>query len=760
MSLFQRLFKQIMIILVLTIGTFGVANAALDYCWKDSYGRGVGTIPNNCPAGMKKEGALCYRPCEDGYESSTLGACLQKCKPGYRNDGLFCRKAEYHVEEFPWQFSDPLDDSGMWDRCKARYGANGCEKRGAVVVQKCQAGETHILGFCRPPTPDCKAEGYAGQFDLSCTKNTYFKKIYEAQCASDQEIDAGLCYKTCAAGSYGVGPVCWNRCPTIRGSKWVECGAGCSASAAACASNTTDMVLSVLDAAVSIASLGTASGGISAIKNGVKEGATEGIKAVAKQYGKSFSNSFTKGWGDLGSLSGRVQKGIDAAQLGNNIQAQTRTTIAFVGGVQEIVGKDISQAEMDFQIAQLALGTASLLDPSGVLGIAAAYTKPVCSLVSAGSEETHPTGPAELMMSDPNSLYSVIARRLDLLNSELTVINAMRAEAKAATDNFHAGMQTSYASKREPLEKSFLALERKATFYASRMTDAQKQFVSAELDVLKTQLDRINGYLGMWGNGVRQYPEPKKTQYGHLMKTLNNFNNEAAALAKERTEKMAMLRTVIADAERLAGSGAPSTAARSVTAAITAGNNLATYLFYSDGSYARSSSNVAVGFDAGYPTNMPGGWKGIPSGWQSGINAGLPYRGTAKGYMWSSGDYLRLNGFTVDAGYPIGMPGGWRNMPAGWSGQVDAALYFPPWDKHYFFKGNEYVRLTGVTVDAGYPAKLPGGWQGMPTEFSAGIDAATFRNGHVYMIKGDYYIRFTGTKVDAGYPKPMSRWPE
>jgi len=40
------------------------------------------------------------------------------------------------------------------------------------------------------------------------------------------------------------------------------------------------------------------------------------------------------------------------------------------------------------------------------------------------------------------------------------------------------------------------------------------------------------------------------------------------------------------------------------------------------------------------------------------------------------------------------------------------------------------------------------------------VDAATYRNGHVYMIKGDSYIRFSGTQLDEGYPKPMSRWPE
>src|SRR5271170_7621512 len=29
-------------------------------------------------------------------------------------------------------------------------------------------------------------------------------------CGAGQENDAGLCYKKCAAGYHGIGPVCWN----------------------------------------------------------------------------------------------------------------------------------------------------------------------------------------------------------------------------------------------------------------------------------------------------------------------------------------------------------------------------------------------------------------------------------------------------------------------------------------------------------------------------------------------------------------------
>ena len=45
-------------------------------------------------------------------------------------------------------------------------------------------------------------------------------------------------------------------------------------------------------------------------------------------------------------------------------------------------------------------------------------------------------------------------------------------------------------------------------------------------------------------------------------------------------------------------------------------------------------------------------------------------------------------------------------------------------DKIYFFRGDQYVRLTDTVVDPGYPRPIAGNWNGLPTEFAEGIDAA------------------------------------
>jgi hypothetical protein len=71
------------------------------------------------------------------------------------------------------------------------------------------------------------------------------------------------------------------------------------------------------------------------------------------------------------------------------------------------------------------------------------------------------------------------------------------------------------------------------------------------------------------------------------------------------------------------------------------------------------------------------------------------------------------------------------------------------------FKGREYIRLTGVEVDPGYPQPLPGGWKGLSVSWTSGIDAAIFRDGHAYFFKKNQYVRFTGTSMDANYPQAL-----
>ena len=187
--------------------------------------------------------------------------------------------------------------------------------------------------------------------------------------------------------------------------------------------------------------------------------------------------------------------------------------------------------------------------------------------------------------------------------------------------------------------------------------------------------------------------------------------------------------------------------------------------FFSGTEYIRvSREDTGPGsVNAGYPapiTNWNFGAFGA-----NGIDAAL-YSGS-KCYFFKGNQYIRVTRGTrgpgtIDAGYP--KPISVWNWGAFGANGIDAALYSG--QKCYFFKGDEYIRVTRGetgpgTVDAGYPKNISvWGWG----EFGKdGIDGAMYSGSRCYFFKGNEYIRVTrsdywpGT-VDAGYPAPISNW--
>ena len=81
-------------LMMLSVQPAYAADDGKDFCWKDSYGRGVGTVPKKCARGYQRIGLLCYRNCPRGMKRFGFD-CHSVCPKGFRNDGLFCRKAEY-----------------------------------------------------------------------------------------------------------------------------------------------------------------------------------------------------------------------------------------------------------------------------------------------------------------------------------------------------------------------------------------------------------------------------------------------------------------------------------------------------------------------------------------------------------------------------------------------------------------------------------------------------------------------------------------
>jgi hypothetical protein len=323
-----------------------------EFCWRDSYGRGVGTVPQSCEAGRDRIGLLCYTKC--GQNSKRVGFdCHSVCPDGMRDDGLFCRKAEYgRGAGYAWRGSDGLSDKGMFRRCEADHGAGKCEKNGAIVYPKCKPGYSNVgCCICRPSKPDCSALGLGGQVDLSCAKIVKIGDPVTGTCGSGQQKDAGLCYPGCRSGYKGVGPVCWSASPT----GWVECGMGAAKDKTTCGSITFSQVASVGNVALTVVSLGT-----STAATGTAGAATDAAKLTKlKQAYKEMKAAY------------------EAAKPAIQAVVKAKKAAGVVIDAGEILVSEDQVTEED--ILRLAAQIAAIADPTGVSDTVAAYTYPMCS---------------------------------------------------------------------------------------------------------------------------------------------------------------------------------------------------------------------------------------------------------------------------------------------------------------------------------------------------------------------------------------------
>ncbi|MET0340682.1 MAG: hypothetical protein ABW252_06755 [Polyangiales bacterium] len=334
------------------------ADAQDSVCWKPSSGRGAGTVPDTCPAGKEKLGLLCYTMCPAGTKRVGVD-CHSVCPAGLRDDGLFCRAAEYgRGAGYPWQGGDPgivWEESwwsGMFARCERDHGRGNCEKNGSIVYPKCAPGyDAAGCCICRPRQPNCAALGLAGAVDLSCAKVVKVGEPSAGTCGGGREFQAGLCYAGCASGSYGVGPVCWGRCPASRPT---DCGAMCGTNAGACAAAITEQVVGTLEVIANVA-LTVATAGAS---TGAQVGANV-AKSAAQASGKTI----------IKNASAQTVKGLTKAQIKQEIK-----DIALEAG----------QAIAEGQLEQLANAAAGLefdftsLDPTGISGMIKSFVLPMC----------------------------------------------------------------------------------------------------------------------------------------------------------------------------------------------------------------------------------------------------------------------------------------------------------------------------------------------------------------------------------------------
>jgi hypothetical protein len=299
-------------------------------CWKQTYTRGVGSVPGQCSAGQDKDAGLCYPKCRDGFKG--VGpVCWQSCPSGYRNDGAL------------W-----------YPKCKAGFVAAGC----CICSPACPSGMTDI--------------------GVSCQKDSYGRGVGKIPgCGSGLELDAGLCYPQAAQGFVGVGPVAWGKCPPEFP---FNCGAGCAKNQAACATAVTDMTLNTVGVAVNILSFVAGGPGVTAAAkkaaktavfassngygyalwrstDGLARHTAQALKLNAKVFAKEFVITFAKN---------KITNPRNASLLGASL-LKTGGLTAANHAAKEFGGLKTSD-EFDWTIL-------TALDPTGISSMVTAFTK-------------------------------------------------------------------------------------------------------------------------------------------------------------------------------------------------------------------------------------------------------------------------------------------------------------------------------------------------------------------------------------------------
>ncbi|MEM1009539.1 MAG: hypothetical protein AAGJ35_11090, partial [Myxococcota bacterium] len=307
--------------------------------------------------GRQKNGALCYPWCRKGYVG--VGpVCWRSCPPNFTDTGAHCLKpAPYgRGAGYPWKFGDGFNDRGMFRRCERRHGRGRCEKHGLIVYPKCKAG-FHPVGCCIC-SPNCPRGRDIG---VSCEKPSYGRGVgVPMSCRAHEEQGGALCYPRCRKGFYGVGPVCWQSCPSTQPA---NCAAGCAVHAGQCVSETIGQIVAPLElAATLVATIGTGGAFAAAkasVKTAVKVGSKAGVKAAIKTLSKSMLKKVRK------HLSQRLLKKY-AKDVAEDVMVALAETLA----VSALSG------EADLKDTLVAI------DPTGIASVVDVYNKPKCGFPS------------------------------------------------------------------------------------------------------------------------------------------------------------------------------------------------------------------------------------------------------------------------------------------------------------------------------------------------------------------------------------------
>lgn len=424
----RRLHRYVFAVLVFGLTALAApAQSATEFCWKETWGTGAATrVPDLCGTNEERNGLFCYEKCKAGYTSNRIAGCIQNCPAGATDDGLFCGWPSYKAAEYP-----------DWDKakCEKNHKAVGCWRSGLLWVENCKPGYKHVIGFCEKKDIDCKALGLAGnRIANSCAKQTYGRDARTAKCPAGEEFDTGFCYKSCGANADRVGPLCWGKCPA----GWVQCGMGCAPDSSKCNAATVDQIVSVLDSAASIAAMVGTMGASAAGKSMMSKAAWTGLKKIGKIQAKELlkNTAITL-----------------AVQTPSNIAKIASDSVDFIWDIGDIeTNETMTEIEKRHAIAAISLNSISLIDPSGITGIVAAYTRPVCKdIAAARPPSAPPTAKGGILPQTTGTALVGSAEKGVKLNAE---------KAKAAQDRV-AALEAAVKATKDATEKAKLEKELK-----------------------------------------------------------------------------------------------------------------------------------------------------------------------------------------------------------------------------------------------------------------------------------------------------------
>lgn len=170
------------------------------------------------------------------------------------------------------------------------------------------------------------------------------------------------------------------------------------------------------------------------------------------------------------------------------------------------------------------------------------------------------------------------------------------------------------------------------------------------------------------------------------------------------------------------------------------------------------------GIRTGYPRFIQNNWPRLPDNIDTAVywtqddrNLGCVYAFKGDTFWrynvltsYSTSSRTREYTFQLQSGYPKKIRDGFSGLPD----NIDAAFIWSANGRPYFIKGGLYYRVTGSTVDVGYP-RSRSAWKGLPTK----VDSAIKFGSRTYFFSGSKYYRFNDVdlQVDSGYPLDIAR---